>query len=438
MKKHIIFQLLGVLTLTAAMTSCHDDIVDKTTVDKGTGEAQLASMSIDMSDAEIVMQHTGSRASVDLNDFSVVVKSTTNPAAAPYSWRYGDMPEVITLPVGDYVVEVESHKIQKAEWDRPYYKGSKNFTIESGKIVNIGVVTAKFASLKVTVVFDDEMRKLLGDDVTVTIESNDSGKLVFTPSETRAGFFEVVPNSTTMIAHFEGTVDGTYMKSDTPFTDVQPGQHRIVTYKISTGPSIPEQSGTIDPNDGIIIDTDIETIPIDGNITVEDDILDGSDRPGQEGQPDDPDDPGDDNPGGDKPGETAAATFEATDSPNLSLTGVNVASDNFGNAKVTIRCPKGFKNLVVTIVTDSDDFKVTLEDLNFMPSFDLAYPGEAEENLRNLQLPVGNEVINKTDVLFDITNFVGLLKIYPGNHNFVLSVTDNDNKCETMTLRFKS
>lgn len=434
MKKNIIYSIISAGALMIGLTSCHDDPQIGPATSDLTGAVQLSSMSIDMSDAEKVIHSTAGRATIDLNDFIVAI-TPKEDGAATRTYRFGDMPEVLTLPVGEYSIEVESHKVQKAEWDAPYYKGSKDFTITDGEITNIGTVTAKFASLKVTVIFNDDLRKVMGDDVTVTITANEEGLLTYTPAETRAGFFEVVEGSTTLIAHFEGTIDGMKTVQDTPFTDIEAGQHRIITYKTKAGPSIPEQTGTIDPNGGITLDATVETVDVAGNVTVDEDLLDSSDRPGQEEQPEEPE-PG---PGGDEPSEDPAATFEAFNSPKLNLNGVNDPANFDGeNVIVKIHCPKGIKNLVVNIVTDNDEFENTLGQVNMPMTFDLAYPGEDEAALQSLGLATGADVIGKTEVEFNISQFVPLLAPFKGNHNFVLSVTDNDNMCETMTLKFKS
>lgn len=406
----------------------------------GEGSAQLSSLSIDMSDAEKVVTNTSSRATANIDDFIVTI-TDQNGGTAPRSWKYGEMPEVVTLPVSDaYVVEVESHHIAKAEWERPYYKGEKTFAIEDGKITQIGAVTAKFSSLKVTVAFTDDIRAVMGNDVKVTVIANDEGELVYTPDETRAGYFEVLEGSNTMVAHFEGSINGKFVTYDTPFTDIEAGQYRIVTYKTKAAPEVPEQSGTIDPSDGIEIDSTVENVGVDSNVQVDDEVIDPSDRPGQEEKPDEPGPDNPDNP--DEPVVEPAATFEATNSPNLKLDQINNVADFptgevAGNAIVTISCPKGIKNFLVNINSNSEDFKLTLEDMN-MVSFDLAYPGAAESNVDSLGLPYGSHVINQTTVEFNITTFVPMLGIYPGEHSFELTVTDNEGGVSAMTLRFKA
>lgn len=438
MKHTFLYNILAAGALVVGFTSCHEDIDVPTSPSGDNGTLQLSSLSIDMSDAEKVISSSAGRAGADINDFFVYISAQGSDEVL-HTYRYGDMPEILTLPAGEYTVNVESHKIQKAEWEHPYFKGGRDFSITANEITYIEPVTAYFSSLKVTVKFSDELRALLGDDTQVTIKANDEGLLVYTPSETRAGYFEVVDNSTTMIAHFEGTLDGTFTTFDTPFTDIEAGQHRIITYKTKNGPDIPEQSGTINPGGGIGIDADVEIIDKDGNVTVEEDILDGSDRPGQEVIPDDPGTDPDPGPGGDQPGgETQAATFEATNSPSLSLESTNEVTSDFGNAIVTIKCEKGIKNLLVTINTDSDDFYSALDDLGLAKPFDLAYPGDLEEKIGEggLGLATGDQVIDQTEVPFDITLFVPMLAGFPGNHNFTLEVTDNDGQKASLTLKF--
>lgn len=425
---------LNKITLTAAgvlmcaASSC-DDKWEPNTAEEGT--VNLRSLSVDMSDAEKVTGSVISRATVDLSGYIVTI-SDKSGADADRTYTYGDMPEVLTLPAGDYTAKVESHKVQKAEWSKPYYLGSRDFKVEKSKITTIGVITASFSSLKVTVKFDENLKRVLGKDVKVTVIANDNGSLDFTPDETRSGYFEVLENSNSMIAHFEGTIDGVYYTEDTPFTDVVPGQHRIITYKAKGNPVPPGQAGQVNPG-GISLDTSIMNENISASISTSEDILDPSGRPGQEpSDPDNPDNP--DNP--DTPDKTI--TLVPFDSPNLSLDDMNTvtADKDFGNAKVKISAVNGIKNLVVTIVTDSDGFRAALADLTLDQPFDLAYPGEAEGYISDLGLPYGAQVIGQKTIDFDITAFMSMLTAFPGHHNFTLSVTDNNNITETKTLMF--
>lgn len=434
--KQNIFNIFAAGCLLLGLSSCHEDIVGPTLSGDGEGMLKLSTLNIDTSHSEKVVNSSGSRAATPVSEYKVKI-TDRNTGVVAGNWVYGQMPEVLTLPVSDnYLIEVESHEIQKAEWDHPYYTGNKEFSIQNGEITDIGTVTAYFSSLKVSIVFDESLKPVLGDDVTVTVKANDEGELVYTKDETRSGYFATIEGSNTMIVEFKGTVDGAPTSYISTFTDVESGQHRIITYKIKNGPVIPDQTGTINPG-GIGIDADVEIIDKDGNITIEEDIIESGDRPGHEVWPDNPD-PG---PGPDVPpvpDDKTAATFEATNSPHLSLDAVNTVTDDFGNAIVTIKCPKGIKNLLVTINTDSDNFYSALDDLGLAQPFDLAYPGDLEDKIGEggLGLATGSKVINQTEVPFDITLFVPMLAGFPGNHTFTLAVTDNDGNTSSLTLKF--
>lgn len=437
MKTKLYSILAGALMIGVA-TSC-DEQWNPAIAEEGT--VNLSSLSVNMSDAEKVTSSVLSRATVDLNGFIVTItdKSGEN---SPRTYTYGQMPEVLTLPVGTYSIDVESHKVQSAEWEKPYYKGSKDFTITDGKITDIGVITCAFSSLKVTVEFDPALMLALGDDVKVTVIANNEGKLEFSKNETRAGYYKVIEGSTTMVAHFEGTVDGSRIESDVTFTDVVPGQYRKIIYSAKYRPTPPEQSGSVGTS-GITLDTTITTENLDSNVTVDEDIMDSTDRPGKEdpkpGEGGDNPGEGGDNPGGGEDPDVKAITFEASaTSTNLDLNGENVASDGFGDAIVVIKSTAGLKNLVVTINSTSSQFMSAIADFGLDKPFDLAEPGDLTEAIAGLQLPYGEAVVGKNEVSFDITIFVGMLAGFAGNHSFVLSATDANNVCETMTLRFKS
>jgi hypothetical protein len=72
-----------------------------------------------------------------------------------------------------------------------------------------------------------------------------------------------------------------------------------------------------------------------------------------------------------------------------------------------------------------------------MPTtFDLAYPGDKSEVYASLGLPVGDEVLGATTLDFNISQFVPLLKAFPGTHKFQLSVTDAKSQQLVKTLTF--
>lgn len=428
-----IFTLAAVAALLAGTASCSDDWTPNV---QDEGAVELTSLAIDAVDIDKTLQEvntTVSRAQVDLNDYIVTITDISGKTA-PQSFTYGKKPEVLTLPVGDYRLDIISHQVQKAEWGRPLFSGSKEFKIEKSKIANIGVVTCTFASVKVSVVFGADLLEVLGDDAKVTILLNDEGTLEFTPATTESGFFEYVEGSMTMVAKFEGTIDGTKVEEYTPFTDIAAGQHRIVKYGVKAGPEIPEQTGQIDPGTGLELSTEVISEDVAGNVATDEDPISGVQHPWGPEEPENPvipDDPV-------VPDDDITFTPSET-STNLKLAPeVNIASEDFGDAVVNIHADKGIAHLVVNIDSDSDNFMASLEGLEFPTTFDLAYTGADGETIGGLGLPVDDEVLNQTDVKFDITSFVGLLASFPGTHTFSVTLTDNANKAKTIQLIFKA
>ena len=420
------------IALAAAMltvASCSEHWTPPTGSD---GSLALGSMIVDVKENANVIVSSGSRAAADVNSFQVTIYDKTGAEAG--SWTYGQMPEIVPLAAGDgYVVKVKSHDVEKAAWEQPYYYGeSKAFTIEKNKITEVGTVTAEFKSIKVTVEFSDALKAIVDDDVKVVIEANDEGLITFTKKEVEDGsaaYFEAVDGSTTMVAHFIGSISGNAIDNKVPFTDVTAGQHRIVRYGIQIGPDVPEPDGSITPG-GISLDTEIVEVDIDGNTTVKDPNIDPSGRPGYEdSEKPGPDDPTPPTPGGE------AATFksETLDTEG----GINYSKDWVGDAIVTIVCPEGFAKLEVVI--DSEGLTPdVLEGVGLAKEFDLANPGSLAEGLEGLGFPIGDAVLGKTTVDFNITDFVPLLNIYPGKSDFIITVTDSKGATSTLTLKFVS
>lgn len=437
-----ILSFAAAAALALGLGACHDDCQIPGAED-AEGTLSFTSMTVDVSVAENVMRNApalhaeGSRAGVDISGF--IVSITNSNGEIEHEWPYAEMPEIITLKVATgYTVDVRSHEVQKAEWDHPYYHGSKTFDITEGQVTHIGEVLCKFESIKVTIKFDDELLAKLGDDAVVNVLANDEGSLDFKPGETRSGYFAAVDGSSTLVATFTGTVAGHAERIQRTLVDVAAGQHRIITFKIKGNNQEPDpETGVIDPS-GITVDMDVENEDLNGNVTVEDDT-DTPDVPWQPNPGPDPG-PGPDEPGPDQPGQPTISF----DCGELDPEGVNKASD-FGTAEegktpavVLIHSDKPIANLIVTIDSESLTPDM-LEGVNLASEFDLANPGELAEALTGLGLPNGADVLGKNDVTFDISGFMTLLCIYENAiSKFIITLTDNAGGTATQTITFST
>lgn len=415
-----ILTLLTIFVTALGLSSCHDDPNNgPVPVQNSTGKVNLRSMGIEVSNAENVIETTSSRTTIDLSDFIIEIYKTDGTKVK--SWKYSEMPEVFELPVGSYEAKVFSHVLTKAEWEKPYFVGEAQFDIENEKVTDLGIVKCTLGNIKVSICYTDELRKLMGDDVCVTVIANDEGRLEFKHDETRSGYFAAVEGSSTIVAELNGTINGNFETLRTVIDDAAAGQHRIFKFKVKGGGDIEDDdTGTIDPTQGITLDVDVIDEDLTTNISIEEDILDPSDRPdGDEG-----DEPG---PG---PIDENTIRFESStlsfDKPN---------SVDVEEAVVNIYAPKGIEHFMVSITSTNNDFIASAGQL--LPlEFDLAYPGDSADDFKSLGFPVGDEVIGATFLKFEITGFVPLLDAFPGTHKFQLSVQDSDKKQLVKTLTF--
>lgn len=390
-----------------------------------TGSVALGSLGVDVDKAEKVIPD--SRASVDLSSFIITVRNSRDEIKG--EWTYSKMPEILTLPVGAYTVDVVSHNEEKAAWDAPLFKGSKSFQIEDSKITDIGVVTCLFSNIKVTIEYSDDLTPLLGDDVKVTVVANDEGTLVFDKNETRAGYFQALDRSTTLVATFTGSVAGYNENLRIVLNDVEAGQHRKITYKIKDHkPDMPDETGGIE-NPGVEIDATVITDDINSDAPAYEEPVQG-DRPGKE----DPEKPGDDDPV--KPDDPADDNIVIAGQGDFNINEVNVPEDGKTYAvDITSKLP--LAHIYVRI--DSQTLPPEeLAGIGLTDYFDLAEPGDLVEGLTSLGFPYGDKVKGQTSVTFDISQFIPMLNILgTGESNFILTVEDESGNSKTQTLTFK-
>lgn len=439
--------ILAWAAAAAAFTGCSDNWVPEV---EGAGEGRLNTQSIlaEVNTVEDEKEDDGytrqkspaSRSSIDLSPFLVdVVRTSDNANVA--SWTYSTMPQLPTFAVGNYEVQVRSRELKDAEWSAPYYLGSQTFEIRNGEVTDVGPIVCKLANVRVTIEYGPRLLEVTGGEgFTITVTSTPGVYLQYTGKETRSGYF-AYSGQTTMVARFQGRVNGVDEDFSHVLENIAPGQHRKLTFRLNYNPNVPDDEvGTIE-GQGIVVSCSTKTVNVDGNVIQEEDIQESGDRPGQEG-----DEPGGEDP---KPGEDDKITFTsetlANENGNV-LDDTPNNADDFGEgkkaAKIHIHSEAPITSFKVEINSETltDD---VLGSVGLAPKFDLADPivtvdGEKKdltEGLKGLDFPVGDEVRGATDLDFDITQFVPLTMIYgAANHRFILTVTDNAGNSKTLTL----
>lgn len=456
-----IFSILLSVAAMAGFSACDTWNPDMDV--NGMGQLRTSTLGVDVDGAETVVadnsttttgaakasKASASRATVDLTNFIVTVANSKGQQVS--RWTYATMPELPTFAAGDYTVTVRSHEVEPAAWNAPYYEGSQSFTIETDKVTEVQTVVCTLSNIRVSVHFTEALMKAFDnpDEVTVKVTSEGNNSLVFTPAETRSGYFAALKDLETLRIDFSASIMG-YTETFTKTIDnVAKGQYRKITFGLSGNDTpTPEELGTvINDGQGITVNTAvIEDAPIETDYEWYEDNIDNTGRPGDEdfeqGGGDDPDPPTPPTPPVDD--DQVLITF---DSPSLDLEGMNDATsfpdDCSKPAAVDISAEKGIANLVVEIISNSLNAEM-LEGVGLTQSFDLAYPGDLDAALSTpypdgFGFPTGSNVIGQTKVTFDIAPFVPLLNIYPGEvHQFKITVKDQIGKEKVLTLKFQS
>lgn len=102
---------------------------------------------------------------------------------------------------------------------------------------------------------------------------------------------------------------------------------------------------------------------------------------------------------------------------------------------IDVTAAAGIKSFWVTI--DSEALKDLLPVINMPEKFDICdIPADLAAILHDeFGFPINEQVKNQTAVMFSITKFVEILLEIPGEHNFVLDVTDNNNVLTHKTIK---
>lgn len=430
-----------ILALAAGLASCSKEA--PFSEEKLDGEGRLLTSAIDV---ELKTEENLVRAAYtepDVNDFTVEFLSTGDLDTPVKSFRYGEMPEVVTLPVGDYVARAYFGGQYGAEgstaaFSAPYYEGkSVQFSIEENKITdNIGTVECSLANVKVTILFDENLVKVMGDDSKVTVKVGEKGSLSFTKNTDESGYFHYDEGSNTIAAEFSGIVDGDETKESKSYNNVQPGNHYRITFKLHS--IDPNEPGEINPG------AEGEEIKIDATVQLEDltgeginvgepsdeDIYMEDDRYPNEDDPE----PGPDDPGSDDPVNPGAGPEITAQGATL---GVNNYVKDMTECILKVKSETGIKSF--TVVIDSNTLTPEeLEGVGLTSNLDLVSPGDFTQQLQNLGFLTGGKttLLNETDLTLDISQFLDLLQMLGGGtHKFILKIGDDNGVTEkTLTL----
>lgn len=412
----ICFTLLaGVLIFSA----CHSEAMDEN-VSEAKGNLNLSSLKTDV-DLDIETVYVGSRAdeTVDVSNFLVAIYDSKSQKVE--QWKYSEMPEVVSLTVGTYSIEVLSAEAPSNGFDAPFYKGTATCEIKENELVDVPAITCKLANMLFSVVYDEEFQDKMGNDVVTTISVGENS-LDIPYTETRKAYL-IAPEGETAALNvtLKGTIDGETIDYSKRIDQVRVGVHNIIKYEFD-----PVSDGSM--GDGTLN----VAINVDSSMNESDEVV--GTNPGEEPGIDDFPTEGGEDPG-EGGGEQNVPSIIGSDFNGNPFDIENDVLDIKGAStlKVEINAENGIAHLYVEIQSETLD----VTEVGLMNSFDLAYPGDLEEGLNGLGFPTGANVIGQKHTTFDISTFTGLLVSFEGNHNFVIRVVDQNDLEETKVLKLR-
>lgn len=406
------------LSLVAiAAVSCESGLpTENTQQSANKGYLSLSSLSVELvTDHKPVDGELSTRALVraaaDVNTFDCSIVNEQGQEVVP-SFKYGERPsQNIELEAGKYIFKMISGQIKGAEFDAPVYGLAEPFTIVRKQTTTLSELVCTLQNIQASVSYSADLRAALSDDTTATLTVG-SSSLVYGVNETRSGYFkaEKALNDIDLLMKGKYTQEGkepAEFEFTTTIKDVKAGQHSDIQLYIeySTEGSI-AISVTID---GWVVDEGI-VYDLAGLIS-EDIMVDDTDKPVISLE------------GGDI---DAPITLLATD------------FDANGNCTkdivVGIASKSAITSAVVEIASSNPMMIASLDQYNLTTSFDLCNAGAATGSLKLMGLAVNDQIKGKTEVSYNLTATMKLLKEFVGTHTFTVTVTDEKGGATTTTL----
>ena len=412
------------------------NIENNTSKGKLSIEALTIDCRIDESDPDVgVLSKKSTRSEVVVDNFDCSIINGDNEVVL--SFKFSERPtEATELETGDYLFKIVSGEVLAAAWETPVYGAVKPFKIVRNETTTLAEVVCSLMQIKVTITYAPDLLERLGEKTITTVVVGENS-LEFGLTESRAGFFTAPAISN----NIELRISGTYAADKVNFKpvemtkeirDVKAGQHSKVHFYI-------EHAAEGNINVGVTIRdwvTD-EVIPCNvADLVTEEEWKD--------------------NTGGNEGGNTGGGEDVVND-PSIEWIGYNLADrvviDDTTTGEIMVRASKGIKELIVQI--DSEVLiPALLGSIGLADVMNITYPEKSYDSSnpsrvidaevlksalsKDFGFKICDEVINKTEVLFSITTFMGALNAEAGNHDFIFTVIDNDGVSKTEILKLRS
>ena len=422
------------ISAAAILSGCNQQLIEVSE------EGQL---SLELSASGDYVVATKASAQDNINEFTIDIKGPSN---IKYN-RFGDMPQVLTLPSGLYTITASSPSVLPAAFDQPIYGTTHQFSVNVGKVTTEKLVCT-LQNVKVTFALSQAFANELSSyTISVSNGSAVQNTLYWTnvPSEVEdqyttkninmAGYFSVAP--LTIRVDGKRATDGSEAYHEIKLLDVAAKDHFIVTldakvtgtagFQITVDPSVNER-----PEDVFVPGFKEDPVPEE-----EEDDNTGGNTPGDDntGTGDDNTGEGDDNTGNEGGDQTNPIVLDWPLNPTLAKTTI---ADEM-NVLMYVNVPAGIEDFVVTIKSQSQTFLSTCSLMTSNPQeegniesvvLDLIDDPLAVASMGGIGLQTGDQLYGKTNVEFNISVLVPLIPtqgpVYGSDYIFNLKVTDKN------------
>ena len=377
------------------------------------------------------MLRPSSTRAVETKDFPVKITSTKDNTLIKSYDKASEVPNKITLPVGNYFAEAHTPGELQKIMTTPYYKGRDDFEILQG-INTKSTVTCKMANGSFKVKYSDEFASAFAT-WTISIDDGTESVIQFTnedgltPATIYMTFEENVNFLTT---NFKGTTtSGNKISTSNKLTKKQASeQYDNDDENFSGGDAIVINFSPVESAEG-----DITGITLNANISFEETEKWYDMEVTDKGAGGDNDNPGGGNTGGDSSTITldlpSNMTIDASTDPSL--------GDTY------IYAENGIQSITVGITSTSPEMIASLQDLagnyegvDFLSSTEIVENQNVVTLFNDLGQSLDVPTKGQESYTFPIGNFFLLLAFLPGEHTFSLTVTDmnGNSKSGSLTL----
>lgn len=361
-------------------------------------------------------------ANLDLDTYTVEIINAKGEPAVP-AFAYGDRSaEPIELPTGTYTLRVYSGETPDAAWEgsegTPTYGTEQAFVINKGQVTDLGEITCRLLTVKVSVAYKQSLYDLLGPDTEADLVLSDNANLTFLKDEKRAGYLRpLLGQANSLVLYLTTVYEGKQItRQPLKVTDnARPGEWRKITVELLNG-----ENGSIIITatienwvNGETVDVDVQRLAVLSEASIPDlndpnapriewskshavlegEVLLNDDKFDQNGYP--------------------------VDDYNLTLTTVAPAS-----------------HFTVALASENAAFLEYARSNGVSGTLDLfEVEGQARTTLRLWGFPVMNLTVSPRT--FDMKDLMKVLFDYEGLHTFTLVVTDEANRRSTFELKVR-